>query len=531
MKTFILRIWIISYLIISFNVAMGQSFINGDFEKNTAGSIDQINLSNATFNTMMTGTYAFGTYGDMDIISTATYTGGPQKGAYFVAFTGGGTDIISMELTSELIKGKQYSISFWDKCGVGFVAQPFQIGVSDVKDAFGTTVYTCPNMPVAGVWTKRKFSFSAPITGKFITVQLAGGPNIGDWSQADNFSFGENENMITTGNIAQGPYCACNQIQVPFTATGSFDNGNVFTAQLSDKNGNFRNPVEIGSLTANVSAGIISCVIPCETETSAKYRIRVISTEPSIEGSDNGNDIIINAASQYAVSIKALPSENIKEGQLVTFRSEMEHHPKIISRQWKVNGIAVSNIESYSSSSMKDGDVVSLTVVVEDVCSGNQTVVSNNIEMSIIAPVVPAVSIEEVPAKGKGKGFSFKALAENEGEHPEYQWMVNGAKAGGNSVYFSSKNLKDGDKVFVMMVADGNGNRKVTSNIIEISIPKKEIAKDVSKEKDKKELKSHASGVLKHKSSFWGKKGRRFVKVRGMALRKMKKTGTVCLKE
>ena len=104
MKTIIYKIAVFTFILIRFNSASAQSFLNGDFENNTAAvGTDQINLSNANFNTMMPNTFAFGTYGDMDIINTTTYTGGPQKGSWFVAFTGGGTDIISMELTSLIV--------------------------------------------------------------------------------------------------------------------------------------------------------------------------------------------------------------------------------------------------------------------------------------------------------------------------------------------------------------------------------------------------------------------------------------------
>ncbi len=536
MKTIILKKALLLLLILQTLGASSQTFLNGDFENNTATlGYDQINLPNASFNTMMTGTYAFGTYGDMDIINTATYTGGPQKGSWFVAFTGGGTDAISMELSSNLIQGKSYTITFWDKSGDGFVAQPFQIGVSDTKDSFGTAVYTADQIPTAGVWTKRTFSFAAPISGKYITVQLSGANNIGDWSQADNFSFGNNENSISTGQIPVGPYCACSSIQVPFTSTGSFGNSNIYFAQLSDKNGNFRNFTEIGSMQSSANVGMISCTFPCETETSNKYRIRVVSADPSVVGSDNGNNIVINATENLTITIKALPSSVIKEGQQVSFRSDMENTGKVISWQWKVNGVVQLNTVSFASSTLQDGDVVNLTVVTENTCSGKQTVVSQDIVMTVTVPLLPSVSIQDISNPGSGKGMlmTFEADPVNGGDKPEFQWMVNGVKAGSNSPVFSSKTLKDKDKITLLMTsnADGYVGRKVISNTIEVSIPEKEVKTIVKKENPKKDVKIHASGILKHKSAFWSKKGRRFVKVRGIGLRKMKKSGTVCYKD
>jgi hypothetical protein len=536
MKTIIYKIAVFAIILSRFNSASAQAFLNGDFENNTAViGTDQINLSNANFNANMPSTFAFGTYGDMDIINTTTYSGGPQKGNWFVAFTGGGTDIISMELTSELIKGKQYTISFWDKAGSGFIAQPFQIGVSDAKDAFGTIVYTCSELPKSGEWTKRTFTFTTPLSGKYITVQLAGAANIGDWAQADNFSFGNNENSLAIGNISEGPYCACSLMQVPFTGTGSFSNENQFTAQLSDKNGDFKNAVTIGTLTGSINAGIITCDIPCDAVTSSKYRIRVVSSEPALTANDNGNNITINAVTNQTLIFKVLPSNVIKEGQLVTFRPSIDNKSSVISWQWKVNGTSVSNTETFSSTSLGDGDVVNLTVLVENSCSGKQTIVSQDIVMNVLQNLYPSVSIEDISSSGPGTGkqMTFKANPENEGRNPVYQWMVNGNKAGTNFSVFSSKTLKDGDKVSLTMITEGDGMgfSKTNSNIIEVSLPAKDLKQDLSKEKDKKEVKNYASGVMRHKAKIWGKKGKRFVKVGGITLRKLKKAGSVCYKD
>ena len=47
-----------------------QTIINGNFENNTAGSGDQINLSNSASNAMLPDVNSFGSYGDVDIIKS-----------------------------------------------------------------------------------------------------------------------------------------------------------------------------------------------------------------------------------------------------------------------------------------------------------------------------------------------------------------------------------------------------------------------------------------------------------------------------
>ncbi|OJX34855.1 MAG: hypothetical protein BGO87_08910 [Flavobacteriia bacterium 40-80] len=99
---------------------------------------------------------------------------------------------------------------------------------------------------------------------------------------------------ITTSSISGSPFCAGTIVSVPFTISGAFNSGNVFTAQLSDASGNFASPVNIGTLSST-AAGAISATIPAGTASGTGYRIRVISSDPAINGTDNGVNLTINA--------------------------------------------------------------------------------------------------------------------------------------------------------------------------------------------------------------------------------------------
>ena len=104
---------------------------------------------------------------------------------------------------------------------------------------------------------------------------------------------------ITTSAVTSNSICAGNTVNVPFTASvcAGFLAGNVFTVQLSDANGSFANPVNIGSLNATVS-GQITATVPLATLAGNGYRIRVVSTSPALLGTDNGvNKVIINCNS------------------------------------------------------------------------------------------------------------------------------------------------------------------------------------------------------------------------------------------
>jgi hypothetical protein len=104
---------------------------------------------------------------------------------------------------------------------------------------------------------------------------------------------------VTTTN------CAGSSINVPYTVTGVYNVGNIFTAELSDVSGSFASPVAIGSLSAIID-GTISAVIPSNTPAGTGYRIRVTSDNPVILGTDNGSNITINALPVETISASSI---------------------------------------------------------------------------------------------------------------------------------------------------------------------------------------------------------------------------------
>ncbi|MEI7727770.1 MAG: hypothetical protein WCK09_21875, partial [Bacteroidota bacterium] len=101
---------------------------------------------------------------------------------------------------------------------------------------------------------------------------------------------------ITTGTISPTAYCQGSAVSVPYTVSGSFNSGNIFTAQLSNASGSFASPTNIGSLSSQTS-GTINATIPAGQANGTGYRIRVVSSNPSVIGSDNGADLSIGPPS------------------------------------------------------------------------------------------------------------------------------------------------------------------------------------------------------------------------------------------
>jgi len=86
---------------------------------------------------------------------------------------------------------------------------------------------------------------------------------------------------ITVGTVSHTSVCAGDNISVAYTRTGTFNAGNVFTAQLSDAAGSFAAPVNIGTIIST-NSGTIAATIPLATPLGTNYRIRIISSDPAV---------------------------------------------------------------------------------------------------------------------------------------------------------------------------------------------------------------------------------------------------------
>lgn len=197
-------IYLVFVALAIFQTSSGQSFLNGDFEDNTA-LVDQINLPNGTYNNFMANSFAFGNYGgggpnggNMDIITSSDFCGSSaQQGNWYVGLSGAGTDAISLKLSAPLVAGHYYTISFYDR-GADPIYQisPFSIGLSNVEDGLGFTLYVAP-IGQECEWTLRTFSFFAPFNGAYITVHMPGG-GLPYWCHVDNFTIEEITSVPST---------------------------------------------------------------------------------------------------------------------------------------------------------------------------------------------------------------------------------------------------------------------------------------------------------------------------------------------
>ncbi|MCF8462060.1 MAG: T9SS type A sorting domain-containing protein [Flavobacteriales bacterium] len=123
---------------------------------------------------------------------------------------------------------------------------------------------------------------------------------------------------IITTDLGNVTFCAGAVTIVDFTAVGSFSGTNTFTVQLSDANGDFTSPTDIGSIVSSV-AGSIGVQFPVNTISGTGYRIRVVSSATPTIGVENATDIVINALPNV---IAIASNQTVCAGEMVTLTGD-----------------------------------------------------------------------------------------------------------------------------------------------------------------------------------------------------------------
>ena len=101
-----------------------------------------------------------------------------------------------------------------------------------------------------------------------------------------------NDNIaITTTSLSQSVACPGYSpfaMNVAFTKRGTFNAGNIFTAELSDANGSFASPLTVGTINGT-NSGTISCNIPAGLPSGNYYSVRIRSSSPQYIGITSGH--------------------------------------------------------------------------------------------------------------------------------------------------------------------------------------------------------------------------------------------------
>lgn len=177
------------------------------------------------------------------------------------------------------------------------------------------------------VWT---FSWTAPAAGAgTVTFYVAGNATNsdngtgGDRIYTNSFSFTEAAapSVVNAATFTPAVICRGGSVTVNFTITGTFNSGNIFTAQLSDANGNFGTATALGTATST-TATAISASIPSNTAGGTGYKIRVVSSNPVVTGAASTASLNVTVpATAPTVTFDGRTLTAVGTGTIIWFRN------------------------------------------------------------------------------------------------------------------------------------------------------------------------------------------------------------------
>ncbi len=317
--------------------------------------------------------------------------------------------------------GRPDSLVFWYKAspvGVDYPSVEARIHINDCYNPETPVNNNHPNAvanivaratwqgtsTAVGTWTRVAvpFVYVNSTVPQYILITSTPSGNLSSPQQGstlwlDEFSVVYNPTIVV-GTVSPLAYYVSSStgtaIDVPYTITGTFTAGNTFTAQLSDASGNFGSPVTLGSVT-NTASGTINGIIPAGTASGTGYRVRVVSSNPSITSAANANDISITLVSNSIAPATAQVIPVNTNGTTLT----VTETATAASREWKYSSISGTGYQSFGSPETGTTYVpyFSSTGTYYVVCvttyTGGVTVTSNEVMITSVGnSIAPATS-------------------------------------------------------------------------------------------------------------------------------------------
>ena len=232
---------------------------------------------------------------------------------------------------------------------------------------------------------------------------------------------------LTMGQLASNSYVSGAAITIPFTLTGTMspDNlnatANAVIAQMSDANGSFNNPTELGRVTTNTS-GSISAQIPAVA--SGNYQIRVISTNYPMVGG-NSQQVTITVPT-YTIAATSNPND----GGTVSGTGQYTQGASCTLTATANTGYTFTNWT-------EDGNVASTNASYTFNVTGNRTLVANFAlnTYSITATANPTAGGTVTGAGTYNQGASCTLTATANTGYTFSNWTENGSVVSTNADY------------------------------------------------------------------------------------------------
>jgi hypothetical protein len=178
---------------------------------------------------------------------------------------------------------------------------------------------------------------------------------------------GQSVAQITVGAIPTGILCANVQVELPYAASGTYNVGNTFTAELSDVNGSFATPTVLGSVVSTAS-GTITCIFPAGLSGTG-FQLRVNSSDPLEIGNPTAG-LLMEAPNAGVNSVASVCGNSIQAFPFLNGSPDM-------GGTWSIHmGIGVWMFDDQFAG-MADGEVLRYVVTSTNGCTDTTLVFVN----------------------------------------------------------------------------------------------------------------------------------------------------------
>lgn len=269
----------------------------------------------------------------------------------------------------------------------------------DVKFVSPKIGYICGDFGTILKTTDGGNTWKAMQTGTYETLnQMAFPDSLNGWAVGTNGTIlylNEDKKVPRVQTVIPSDtfMCTTGTYSVAFSVNKKFGTGNVFTAQLSDGQGNWGSPQTLGTLASDTS-GSISFTLGANQVLDGGYRIRIVSSTPVQTSVQTQSPLSVDVGTPASVSIGNVSV--VCEGQALTLSAQYTNGGFEPSFQWYINGNATNNTGLvFSSSTLKKGDKVSFQMTSTADCPVPKRPIA-----TINAPVAPTPAKPVISLQG-----------------------------------------------------------------------------------------------------------------------------------
>jgi len=286
-------------------------------------------------------------------------------------------------------------------------------------------------------------TFNADLTGiipgSHYLVARAKDAN-GKWSMVNNWQFniaGTPPTMTTL--VSATTLCAGSAVNVGYQLSSaiSLKANNQFIAQLSDQNGSFESPTTIGTYNSTINTtSSFTATIPSNAIQGSSYRIRVISTNQSLAGNDNGTAITIYSLPTVPAYISPKFDTTFCQSNVLKLEASNTSYGYY---QWYKGNSPITNatsaIYTVTNPTIADAGVYKLRVSNYSSTTCNITTSPITISINTNVPPTPTVSPSGTIGVCLGNATTLSSSTAT-----SYQWLKDGVAIGGatNATYNAS---------------------------------------------------------------------------------------------